>query len=314
MSTKHKLRFLITSDTHDVEPGAATLQNLPSVDFTLHCGDLTNNGDPSQLEAALELLSNLPGKHKLVIAGNHDACLDRKWYIDQDGDEQDCDKAIEIVNRYRAKGVILLDEGVHKFTLRDGISFKVYASPYTPTHGTGAFQYPTAVDRFGRLDDTDRPEYASLAASAIYGKSTIPKDVDIVMTHGPPKYILDRPAGLVGTHFANAGCEHLNRAIKYARPLLHAFGHVHCGYGAHRCEWTTESRSNGVDWIHCAPEIPRLNAHRRDGFASLARNTAQEFLEANRGDWRRQTLFVNASMVNSDGEHTNLPWLVELEI
>jgi predicted phosphodiesterase len=57
--------------------------------------------------------------------------------------------------------------------------------------------------------------------------SLIPEDTDVLITHGPPAGILDetfdgRPVG----------CEDLLRTIERIQPRLHAFGHIHEGYGA----------------------------------------------------------------------------------
>lgn len=46
-------------------------------------------------------------------------------------------------------------------------------------------------------------------------------DVDVLVTHGPPKYHLDLPAAL--------GCEHLLDEVWRVQPPLHVFGHVHAG-------------------------------------------------------------------------------------
>lgn len=55
----------------------------------------------------------------------------------------------------------------------------------------------------------------------------IPDDTDVLITHGPPAGILDetwdgRPVG----------CEDLLRRVAQVSPRLHAFGHIHEGYGA----------------------------------------------------------------------------------
>ena len=44
-----------------------------------------------------------------------------------------------------------------------------------------------------------------------------PADIDILITHGPPKGILD----------SGMGCEELLLQINRVRPKIHCFGHVH---------------------------------------------------------------------------------------
>jgi hypothetical protein len=74
------------------------------------------------------------------------------------------------------------------------MGLKIWGSPTTPLYG-GAFGLSSAADR-----------------PSLYEK--IPKDVDILVTHGPPYGILDR-------HTANAnhaGCAQLREAV--AGPLV----------------------------------------------------------------------------------------------
>lgn len=54
----------------------------------------------------------------------------------------------------------------------------------------------------------------------------IPDGTDILLTHGPPRGILDRTASGV-----DAGCDDLRDAVFRIRPKLHVFGHIHEAYG-----------------------------------------------------------------------------------
>jgi predicted phosphohydrolase len=56
--------------------------------------------------------------------------------------------------------------------------------------------------------------------------SLIPDDTDVLITHGPPARILDE------TRDGPVGCEDLLRTVERIKPRLHAFGHIHEGYGA----------------------------------------------------------------------------------
>ena len=61
----------------------------------------------------------------------------------------------------------------------------------------------------------------------------IPEDTDILLTHGPAYGILDHcPNGRVG-------CEDLLVTINKIKPKVHAFGHIHEGYGVLEQEGTT---------------------------------------------------------------------------
>ena len=54
----------------------------------------------------------------------------------------------------------------------------------------------------------------------------IPKKTDILVTHGPPYGILDQ-----NIQGEKVGCEELLKKVKEIRPKVHAFGHIHEGYG-----------------------------------------------------------------------------------
>ena len=92
---------------------------------------------------------------------------------------------------------------------------KIWGSPTTPLYG-GAF---------GKSRPEDRKR---LWAS-------IPEDLDILVTHTPPFAILDH--GLPSE--SREGCPYLFEAVFRVRPRLHAFGHIHSGYGTRRTSDTT---------------------------------------------------------------------------
>ncbi len=54
----------------------------------------------------------------------------------------------------------------------------------------------------------------------------IPKDTDILVTHGPPFGHCDEaPYG------GHVGCELLRERVDEFPPKIHVFGHIHAGYG-----------------------------------------------------------------------------------
>ena len=284
-------------------------ENLPPCDVLLHCGDLTEDGTPDSISAALQTLGKVEAKLKLVIAGNHDISLDKSYWLSQGGTETDSERAEALVSsdagsEASRNGITFLREGTHTFKLACGATFKIYASPYTPLYGASAFQYPSNEDRFNPLGT---PPWAKNVGTET---STIPNDVNIVMTHGPPKYILDTTYD-----DQSAGCEHLRRAIARAQPRLHCFGHIHTPrrwfYQAHVLDFRRETdldadidnKSTTKVWIG-------ENSARRKGFKSLPPGPAQKLREN-----RQQTLCVNAAMEGTEpGVLEHPPWLVELDL
>ncbi|KAI5198312.1 Metallo-dependent phosphatase [Aureobasidium subglaciale] len=249
-------RFLVISDTHGLDVHENTAHAfrlpLPNVDVLLHCGDLTQVGGHGPLRKALGMLKEIEAELRLVIAGNHDLELDGDYWLkhldEEGGDEpEEHDQAVTIMRGSLSKeaGVIYLEEGTHHFTLQNGASFSIYVSPYSPAFGDWAFGSAPSHDRFTDLQSP----------------------VDIMMTHGPPKGILDLcPQGHVG-------CEHTLRALQRVRPMLHCFGHIHEGHGALTITWdgktprdtqpanvSKPSRCNTVHKSNKAQETLLINA------------------------------------------------------
>ena len=61
----------------------------------------------------------------------------------------------------------------------------------------------------------------------------IPNNTDVLLTHGPPFGILD-----LCVHGERVGCKDLLEVIKDIRPKIHAFGHIHEGYGVTEIDGT----------------------------------------------------------------------------
>ena len=66
------LRILHMSDTHGVH---RRLRDLPDADILVHSGDFTMSGSEAETLDFLERVCDLPYRHKVLVAGNHDACL-----------------------------------------------------------------------------------------------------------------------------------------------------------------------------------------------------------------------------------------------
>eukprot|EP01069_Polyplicarium_translucidae_P004139 Polyplicarium_translucidae@DN2506_c0_g1_i2.p2 len=64
------MKIIHFSDTHDCHAGLT----LPDADVVVHTGDWTIKGQRAQ--EFVNWYGGLPHKHKLLIGGNHDECLD----------------------------------------------------------------------------------------------------------------------------------------------------------------------------------------------------------------------------------------------
>ena len=311
-----KTRLLIISDTHGMDLNLADIR----ADVAIHCGDLTDGSKLNEFRTTINILKEIYAPLKLAIAGNHDFTLDdvkfekkvaevvppldpelvAKEYGTIGGVKQIFEDAKEA-------SIILLDEGTHHFTLQNGARLTVYASPYTPALGGWGFQYRRKQGH----------------------NFSIEKEVDVVMTHGPPKGIMDYTHGR-----DRAGCADLFAAVAHAKPRLHCFGHIHEGWGAKLVTWrnTYDERPTHFTAIdnfssHVIETLASLEPSRFDSKEEAAQKlTRLERYKLARccqtshctGDEypvnSEKTLFVNASIRDGEGLLTQSPWLVDIEL
>ncbi|KAL8686966.1 MAG: hypothetical protein Q9218_006732 [Villophora microphyllina] len=317
-----KTRFLIVSDTH------GTKFPIPSyfADVAIHCGDLTQHSTLEEFRTTIQLLKDIQAPLKLVIAGNHDYTLDlpmfnrnvvqANTFLKPEHVKKvygDCGEARRFFTEAEAVGIRDLDEGTHKFNLENGAVMKVYASPWTPSLDDKGFRYrPIGRRHYFHIEE----------------------GTDVVITHGPPRGIMDR-----SPHKGRSGCPSLFESVFRARPRLHCFGHVHEGWGAKIVTWgnkvtpeshyfSTEVFSSMAAIDYSVSTIDDLQGMKPHIFDTLAEEKVKEkkadYCQQERcyetshcaGDSRpliyhTQTLFVNAAI---KGDQLQLPWLVDIEV
>lgn len=159
---------------------------VPDGDLLIHAGDFTKRGRRPEIEAFDRWLGTLPHPHKVVIAGNHDFAFENEPAA---------------ARSWITNATYLQDEG------GTFAGLKIWGSPWTPRFFDWAF-------------NLDRGE----PLRRVWDR--IPAGLDVVVTHGPPRGILDRCSN--GDH---AGCDDLRDAIERVKPRLHVFGHIHEAYG-----------------------------------------------------------------------------------
>jgi calcineurin-like phosphoesterase family protein len=176
------MRLVLLSDTHRMHERIA----IPDGDILIHAGDFCGHGTRNQALAFAKFFRALPHRHKVVIAGNHDRCLELEPELGKEiftGCHYLCDSGVEI-------------EGLH-----------CWGSPWQPWFLDWAINLQRGPALRAKWD-------------------LIPPNTDILITHGPPRGILDR------TFSGEAvGCDDLREAVERIGPRLHVFGHIHEGYG-----------------------------------------------------------------------------------
>ena len=202
------MKIVTISDTHNYHN--SMYSDIPDGDVLIHAGDFTSVGHVHELMGFLKWFRKLPHKYKIFIAGNHDKCFDKKFQ----GVKYTHDDIMNVLTEYDVNM-----PGSNIFYLQDseviinGIKF--YGSPWTP-------------DFFAEYWAFNLPRNEKIRAAW----DMIPDDTNVLITHGPPRNILD----LVNNNFSetqNVGCDFLLRRVENLPNLkAHIFGHIHSGYGS----------------------------------------------------------------------------------
>ncbi|GAM84428.1 hypothetical protein ANO11243_024240 [Dothideomycetidae sp. 11243] len=330
MSSPKTIRtsVLVISDTHLATPFPDGVPaDLPPIDLLLHAGDLTQTGTEEEFSKALDMLHSIPAAVKLVIPGNHDLGLDKIWTgrtLDQLkiwerrnlmfdvwkgelGEEawQRCEKMwFGAGSRARREGVTMLKEGRWIIPLKNGARVKIYASPFQPEFCDWAFAYLRHQDRFNP-PATSLLGSDNIAEYPAYSTEQDASELDVMLTHGPPFGRLDETKG---SH-EKVGCPHLLNALEHCKPKLHCFGHIHEGWGAER-----------IDWARAKQSMPHLSSSKQDmtsqGLQKAweAGSSSVESVTPTYATAARQTLLLNASIMDVTYKPVNRPWLVYLDL
>lgn len=199
------MKVWLLSDTH----GKHGMVYVPlDVDLMIFAGDAGTTSETHENNSVvldfiewMDSLEHIP--NKVWIAGNHDTSIGRKVLRPKE------------LPGYNKNWIYLEHEAV---TLNiDGREIKIFGSPYTPSFG---YNWAFNVKR-NKID--------------AYWQD-IPEGLDFLITHGPPRGILDytesgvefREYNEVGNVACYAcGDAALKRHIEEKKPKYHVFGHIH---------------------------------------------------------------------------------------
>jgi len=193
------------SDTHTYH---GLLPVPEGIDIVIFSGDCSNPRDPynnePEVRKFLDWFKNLPIKHKIFVAGNHDTSIE---------------KGLVSISDIQVNGIHYLE---NEHITIEGI--KIFGSPLTPDFGVG-WAFNKARNKLDRI-----------------WSGIIDKDTDIIVTHGPPKGILD--LGIDRNHKMEfCGCKSLWNVVKLINPQLMLFGHIH------NCDGVINAGTRTVDGL-----------------------------------------------------------------
>jgi len=192
------MKIVCLSDTHQQHRKLS----VPAGDLLIYAGDATMNGSLDVIRDFNAWLGELPHRHKVMIAGNHDRNFER-----------------EPETRALITNAIYLEDAGRTI---EGL--KSWGSPVSPWFFDWSFNRHRGADIKRHWD-------------------LIPRDTDVLITHGPPHGTLDT----IRSGSTHLGCEDLAHAVAEVKPLLHVFGHIHGGYGTVHADGTTYINASMVD-------------------------------------------------------------------
>jgi len=179
-------RIWVISDTHG---NHGQLEIPKGVDAVIHCGDSTNHHGWIHNQPEFENFYNwfiYLPIYRKVLIAGNHDAWATKRYN---------------IDRLKEAGVVYLE---HEFAEVDGI--KIFGSPYTPTYGEWHFMKSReTLDRWWR---------------------DIPEGLDVLVTHGPPKGILDLSRNYEDK-LEYCGDGALLKHALNKKPKYHCFGHIH---------------------------------------------------------------------------------------
>jgi predicted phosphodiesterase len=184
------MKITCISDTHNQHTHIPP-DWLEGGDVLVHAGDVSGRGSLREVEEFLAWFNELPYKHKIMIAGNHDF-----WF------EKVSTFAVNEMLQEKYPNIVYLnDSGIEI----DGVKF--WGSPVQP------WFYDWAFNRMG----TDICQHWDM----------IPLDTDVLITHGPMKGFLDMTVRGVSTGCPYL----LEKSAEMTNLKLFVCGHIHEAYG-----------------------------------------------------------------------------------
>lgn len=185
------MKILHISDTHGFH-SVFPNERFKDIEIVVHSGDCSNYKDPyrnnNEVLDFIEWYKNVPVKHKIFVAGNHDTSIERRLITP---------------GHFAEAGIVYLE---NQATIIDGVKF--YGSPITPTFGDWSF-----MKSRGKMHEVWQ---------------NVPDDTDVLIVHGPPKGIRDlsfnRDGNLemCGDQSLMKRCYALKDTLKAV-----CFGHIH---------------------------------------------------------------------------------------
>lgn len=210
------MRIVALSDTH----GHHKKMTIPDGDLLIYAGDFSMCARLNDVVEFAAWLKALPHEHKIVIPGNHDLYCEGEF-------------------QWAREEFFPAEYLMHMPTEIAG--YRIFGSPYSSSifePSRWVFDYPRDGPRSRQLWEH------------------IPDGTDILVTHGPPKGILDRVLNVHQGEDPHVGDFYLKQVVERVRPKVHIFGHIHEGFGSQVVEYGTSFYNVCVCNVYYKPLNP----------------------------------------------------------
>lgn len=213
------MKLVLISDTHEKHEQLS----VPDGDVLIFAGDMSINGEIDKIKDFANWFKRQTHKYKIFIAGNHDKLFEKalpaalKPFFPDSMNHRDLNSdGVPYTFVTSEEGLYYLEDD---YVVIENKMF--YGSPWTPSFGYG-WVFNADLEKMDQVS------------------KAIPSEVDVLITHGPPRFILDKTleGDFVGS--VPQSLEVRNRA----QPQIHVFGHIHEGYG-HAVE-------NGINYYNAS--------------------------------------------------------------
>lgn len=221
------MKVAVFSDTHTKHKQV----ELPECDIAIFAGDFTSVGHKHEVESFLNWYGKqYQCKQKVFIAGNHDKSFDKKFF--NSFEDHDLFKENEHLGKPgwlidmldRARLVFNIQYLENSYVMLEGL--KIWGSPITPSFYRQYWAF-----------NADRNE----EIQSYWNK--IPKDANIIVTHGPVHGKLD----YIPESSEYVGCVDLKAKIEEINPMMFICGHIHSGRGIYNTDKTLYVNASIMD-------------------------------------------------------------------
>jgi Icc-related predicted phosphoesterase len=181
------IQIVHISDTHSKFP------NLQPSEILIHTGDFSIDGHPGEYEQFNDWIGRQKFLYKIVILGNHDL----------DYTLRENKNPLENAKKKLSNCIVLNFESINLY------GYNFFGIPWFDFHNWNYTYKYNLTDELKNINEFD----------------IIPKNTDILMTHGPPS------------------SKKLLHIINIIQPKYHLFGHIHHQYGIIIKNWFNNNKT-----------------------------------------------------------------------